>query len=585
MPKILKTLNAKWISASATQNYFNEPLLDWFKYTKNTTNRNYKGMKNYLAEQGNAFESQIVKLIKNKFKKLKMINIEGNLNARDESKALETYEAMKKGYHFIVSGVLHNGSNKTFGVPDLIVRSDILNKVISTPVLEKQEILINAPKIGKQHWHYRIVDIKYMTLLLKSDGKTLLNGGLIPAYKSQLNIYNQALGHLQGYTPGQSYLLGRRWVYNKCGQKYCNNDCFDKLGVIDYDEKDADYIALSNQALKWINLCKTKAAKNWNVTTYPLENFNLYPNMSNVYDSEWREKKTMMAKNNYELTDLWHVGKKNRLHALSKGVCHWKDKKCNAKILNVGGKTGEILDEIIKINNQKKQIIKPAKIKNDLYDWKNKDNIELFIDFEFKNAVFDQIIQLPIADTSVLIFMIGVGYIEKGKWQFKEFTVKNLTEANECKICLSFITFVGDLCKKYKVNQIKSWHWSNAEQSVWNNVLLKHKKLQKYQNQIDWCDMLKLFQEEPIVIKGSLNFKLKNIASAMYQHGYIKTIWDECVEDGQSAMIQTIEADRIALKTKKSLKQIPMFKSVVKYNEIDVKVLQEMLFYLRQYHI
>lgn len=584
MPKVSKILNTKWISATATHNYFNEPLLDWFKYTKPSINHNYQGMKNYLSEQGNAFEAEIVNLIKKKFKKYKILDIDGNLQARDEIKAVETYEAMKNGTHLIISGVLHNSKNKTFGVPDLIIRSDVLNLLITTPVLDKKDTLINAPKLNNKHWHYRIIDIKYMTLLLKSDGKTLLNGGLIPAYKSQLNIYNQALGQLQGYTPGQSYLLGRRWIYNSCGQKYCNNDCFDKLGVIDYAEKDADYIDLTNKAIKWINLCKTKAAKSWNATKYPLSNFNLYPNMSNIYDNQWRNKKSVIAKDNYELTDLWHVGKKNRLHALNIGVTNWKDKKCNSKVLNVGGKTGVILDEIIKINNHKKQIISPNKIKNDLYDWKNEEIIELYVDFEFKNAVFDQIIQLPIADTSVLIFMIGVGYIEKGKWQFKEFTVKSLTEQNEYKICASFITFVSDLCKKYKIKQIKAWHWSNAEQSVWHNALLKHKKLPK-KNQIVWQDMLKLFQEEPIVIKGSLNFKLKNIAAAMHKYGYIKTIWDECIEDGQSALIQTIEANKIAIKRKMNLQQIPLFKSVVKYNEIDVKVLQEILLYLRLNHI
>jgi len=587
MPKISKPklLKNDWISATATHNYFNEPLLDWFKYTQPIKPHYGIQIKNYLAEQGNTFENKIVNLIEKKLKKLKMIHINGNLQARDESKALETFEAMKKGHHVIFSGVLHNKQNKTFGVPDLIMRSDVFNQLMNTKVLEKKEILINAPKLGKNHWHYRIVDIKYMTLLLKSDGKTLLNGGLIPAYKSQLNIYNQALGNLQGYTPGQSYLLGRRWVYNKCGEKYCNNDCFDKLGEIDYHEKDKDYLNLTNQAIKWIKMCQTQAAKKWNVTTYPLSNNNLYPNMSNIYDHRWHDKKVTIAKNNYELTNLWHVGKKNRLHALNKGISNWKDKKCNAKNLNVGGKTGEILNQIIKINNHKKQMISPKKIENNLYEWQEQPTIELFIDFEFKNAVFDQLIQLPIADTSILIFMIGVGYVENNKWQYKEFTVKNLTEKDEYHVCFKFIIFIQDLCKKYKVKNIKCWHWSFAEPSVWKNAILKYKKLHRYTNQLIWCDLLKVFQEEPIVIKGSLDFKLKHIATAMYNHGYIKTIWDDCVEDGQSALIQTIKADSIAIKSKKTLIQIPMFKSVIKYNETDVKVLQEMITYLRNNHI
>lgn len=571
-----------WVSATATHNYFNEPLLDWFKYNvgikKKNINTTNTTIKHYLAEQGDQFESSVVGLLKSRLKKYKFHDVAGNLCAKDESKALETYEAMKKGIHIIISGVLHNPKNQTFGVPDLIVRSDILNHIVTTKVLEKEQF-INAPKLGTHHWHYRIIDIKFMTLLLKSDGRTLLNGGLIPAYKSQLNVYNQALGHLQGYVPEQSYLLGRRWVYTKCSVKYFNNDCFDKLGVIDYADKDADYLDLTKKALEWIKLCKSKQASKWNLNKYPLPHENLYPNMSNFYDYRWREKKIEIAKNNHELTELWQVGKKNRLAGLQKGINNWKDKKCTAEALNVGGKSGIILDKIIKINNSNSKLL-PNKIKSNLYEWKKKESLELFIDFEYKNAVYDSMIQLPVADTSVLIFMIGVGYMENNKWKFKHFSVKQLNDQEECKICFDFLIFIKDLCCKYNMDKVKCWHWSNAEQSVWSNVLLKYKKLQRIKNYIHWCDMLKIFQEEPIVIKGCLNFKLKNIANTMYKHGFIKTTWPDAI-DGENAMITTVEANKKALKNKKSLIQIPIYKTVVKYNETDVKVLQEILSFLR----
>ena len=65
MPKNLKTLNNKWISATATHNYFNEPLLDWFKYQsvskKHTNINNRIQIKPYLAEKGDQFEETIIK--------------------------------------------------------------------------------------------------------------------------------------------------------------------------------------------------------------------------------------------------------------------------------------------------------------------------------------------------------------------------------------------------------------------------------------------------------------------------------------------------------------------------------------------
>ena len=324
-------MDNSWVSATATQNYFNEPLLDWFKYTQPMSNKKGSSFTSYLMTQGNIFEEKIVKLIIKKLGK-NTININGNLTAREDKKYQETIKAMKKGYYVIFSGVLHNKKNKTFGVPDILIRSDIVDKLIVNPILDIDEEVVNAPKLGNQPWHYRVIDIKYMTLMLKADGETLLNANHIPAYKAQLCIYNEALGETQGYTPNQAYILGRRWTYSKSNQQYFNDNCFDKLGVIDYDEEDNKYLELTDQALKWIKACKQPAAKKWNVTKYPLQRKELYPNMCNQQETRWKEKKSKIARENAELTELWHVGKKNRFLALDRGINNWKDKRLNADI-------------------------------------------------------------------------------------------------------------------------------------------------------------------------------------------------------------------------------------------------------------
>ena len=571
-------MDKNWISATATCNYFNEPLLDWFKYTQPETNKKGSSFTSYLMTQGNIFEEKIVKLMIKKLGK-NTINIDGNLKARQPALYQETINAMKKGYYVIFSGVLHNNKNKTFGVPDILIRSDIIDKLIVNPILDIDEEVINAPKLGNQKWHYRVIDIKYMTLMLKSDGETLLNSGHIPAYKAQLCIYNEALGEAQGYTPNQAYILGRRWVYQKCGIQYFNDDCFDKLGVIDYDEKDNDYLDLTDKALKWIKACKQPAAKKWNVTKYPLQRRELYPNMCNQQDSRWKNRKTNIATSNHELTELWYVGKKNRNMALDQGINNWKDKRVSADKLGVNGNTGRILDKIIKIN-QGKDLMSPNKIENNLYEWKDEpDNtdgvVEFFVDFEFKNAVFDPIIKLPIADTSICLFLIGIGFVDvKGKWVFKAFTADHLTNSCECDIAEAFVHYIN---KKSNGKKSKCWTWSGTEETMWNNTLLKHKSVRKLKHKFEWCDLLKVFQAEPIVIKGALDFKLKHIATAMYNHQFIKTSWSNEIIDGISAMIKTVEAN----KSKKPLSKQPIVKSVIKYNEVDVKVLSEMLTYIR----
>ena len=103
----------------------------------------------------------------------------------------------------------------------------------------------------------------------------------------------------------------------------------------------------------------------------------------------------------------------------------------------------------------------------------------------FRNSIFlpencfffDQIIKLPIADKTVLLFTIGVGYVHpiKNKWIFRNFTVNHLTEKEECYISEEFLRYVYYKSKKYNVNNPKCWHWSFAEPNVFNNIFVTQK--------------------------------------------------------------------------------------------------------------
>ncbi len=91
--------------------------------------------------------------------------------------------------------------------------------------------------------------------------------------------------------------------------------------------------------------------------------------------------------------------------------------------------------------------------------------------------------------------------------------------------------------------------------------------------------MCKIFQEEPIVIKGAYRFKLKHIANAFHDNGFIKTKWDEndmC--DGLSAMFESIYIYRNGSATNDN------FNDIIKYNEIDCRVIWEIVEYLRLKH-
>ena len=132
---------------------------------------------------------------------------------------------------------LYNEDNMTFGVADLLVRSDWINKLFDDDVLSKEETVIKAPNLNGDY-HYITIDIKWTTLLLCANGKSILISQRFPAYKGQLAIYNAAVGKLQGYTPAKAFILAKGWNYTSMGRKYKGYNCFELLGEIDYDNFD-----------------------------------------------------------------------------------------------------------------------------------------------------------------------------------------------------------------------------------------------------------------------------------------------------------------------------------------------------------
>src|SRR6266852_4530888 len=62
------------------------------------------------------------------------------------------------------------------------------------------------PFLGDVPYHYRAIEIKFVTLHILKDGTASVEH--LP-YMVQNWIYNEALGKTQGYTPPVSYLAGR----------------------------------------------------------------------------------------------------------------------------------------------------------------------------------------------------------------------------------------------------------------------------------------------------------------------------------------------------------------------------------------
>jgi hypothetical protein len=582
--KKIKTNN--FISASSLKNYINkDPIIDYLSYwhindisqkpdKKRDKVENNSAFLNYLFDNGIKFEKNIFEKIKESHRTVQVFNDINDLN-------LENFELTKKylldGVNIIFQGVLYNFENNTYGVADLLVRSDYINNLVPNTI-EISDKLIN------NKFYYFAIDIKNSTIQLNKDGKYVLNSGNLPFYKTQLLLYTQALSNIFNINITKSFILGKRYHWsNDC---YENNP-FAKLGEIDYKNIDSVYYDKFNESLSWINDLRLNGNK-WKLLPKPSRP-ELYPNMKNNNDFNWRPIKSKLANKINEITQIWNVGVKQRIIAHKQKIYSWKNKKCNSKILGFKDNSvvGSIVDKIININRNtcsnnrntrsnnrntcSNNKINPQTITYNSNDWKicPDDTQEFYIDYE-----------TIINDNNTYIFMIGVGYNDNG-WKFKNFSLSELSD-NEFRIMINnFWIFIKETMNdKNKINS-RFIHWTKAEPSQYYKCVDKFMLPNK-----NFIDLFEVFKKEPIVIKGAFGFSLKDIANAMYKNNMIKTCWpiNESIKcaNGQDALLLGInlyKENNIVREDNNILKVIR------DYNEVDCKVLFEIIEYLRSTHI
>jgi hypothetical protein len=588
-----------WVSAHSTYNYLmKDPLLDWLNHhyiqkRKKSSSSSFLNKKDskldpYVMQLGKFFEKKVIKYITKRFEKERVYHVHPDhkkLLDGDDIYYKDTIRAMKLGYPIIFSGVVKSEKHKVYGIPDILVRSDWLH-LLTKEGTDCNQKKTKAKKLNKHNaWHYIVVDIKYTTIALRSDKTHILNTGSFPAYKSQLYIYNLGLGEMQGYTPNQAFLLGRRYTSKTKKDKETHNNCFSKLGTIDYGNLDKGFIDRTHQAIAWIRDVKNPLSRTWNVVHYPLHRWELYPNMSNHKDHPWHEVKVALAEKNKEVTMLWNIGTKHRDIALQNGLCSWD--QCKTKDLGISKKSKiePVIASILHINKKSKSLMLPKYMKHNVQNWKEQKDSDFFIDFENADGSFIGSTSMPFANTEKCITTIGVGrflFDQKKIWDYVCFTTENgITLESEYDMLHNFYSYM----KKQKGKDNFRWfHWSKAEPSMWRAAMERHeKRVKRWKWSFEWVDMLDIFKKEPIVLKGCFSYKLKEIAQKMYDYGFIETIWDKAnhtCTNGMDAIIQTIKASKKTDGTTQKL-----WNEIKLYNEIDVKVIAEIMDYLREHKI
>jgi hypothetical protein len=568
-----KSNNNDWVSGSSIKNYLlKDSLVDWLElyyYSKKSTKQkinNKESETNILFSKGNEFEQLVFDFLDKKFKNETIMICKSRPDFFNRDLVKETVEAMNSKIPIIKQAMLVNETNFTCGVADLLVRCDYLDKLFKTPVnYQYSEI------------HYVVIDIKWSLLNLCADGIHILNSDRVPAYKGQVALYNLAMGKLQGYIPSKVFILGKNWRWNS--KSLSGYDCFDRCGTIDYETFDQQYIQLTHDAIEWLRDVRLNGS-DWDCMNPHRPE--MYPNMCSNANPKWGLVKQELADSIEEITKIWMVSSSNRDYAHSNNIFKWSDKKCCSESLNIKGKKiAPVVNKFIEMNRpSESKIITPDSLQ--MNELSNKDkSVEFYIDFETINDIFmkDSINIHNSHGYSDICFRISVGYELNNTYKFVAFKMKHYSLEEEKRIFCQFRDFIEKFRVKNKT--VKIFHWANAEQTFMNHANERHNGfLTQWMKTIELVDVCKIFIKTPIIIKGMFKFKLKEVAKAMYSHGMIQTKWDSDSEisDGLGAMMGAIEY----YKDPKNAKNKKMMKKIEHYNDIDTKVVWEIVKYLRK---
>lgn len=632
------------VSPSSIRNYVNgDPLQDYLKmysHKNGFQGETFDPFTKFIVEQGQRFEDLLIRYIRQNKISYNVVTVcQDGYTINDEG-LKKVRDLMKIGTPVIHSAPLRNPKNNTAGIADLLVRSDFVNSLTNKPSMIDGEGLeklndedegdlvdIPAPNLGIP-FHYVVIDIKFSTLNLTSSGRYLSNSGENRYYKSQLYIYNEALGYLQGYTPKQAYILGRRYKYTSKGVSEVGYCPLNRLGVVDFT-RDCSIQATTEKAIQWR---KTLFLEGDKMSIHPPSRPELYPNMC-AKPCSFDKTKMNLATKYGEITLLYQCGVKCRTKALQEGVSSFFDERCSSELLGMGssGETSyaETINRMIEINRDPTlPEVTPEKLETNIHSWRSRSR-EMFVDFEtLFDVIFDENDVLN-QEKKELIFMIGVGWYDGGveeneeesseyppaptprpngrSFNYISFVAKDKTLAEERRIMIEFKNFVNS--RSVDGVPPKLWHWC-AEESFWNRAVERQTKgltsevvqnleqdIQSRSNsfneadreslflyeengssQLRWMDMRDIFitREEPIVFRGVFGFKLKDIAKKLRNMGEISCQIESLTSNGSMASVNALQYYQGRYKEKSIIKDVET------YNRFDVRVLWEILEWLRR---
>ncbi|MDP9320684.1 MAG: hypothetical protein M3P16_06280 [Chloroflexota bacterium] len=586
-----------WVAAGAIRNWArHDAILDWLdRYggergiARDDQRAAYDerfDFQEFLARQGRRFEETVVDALANRVG-VTRIDVDRD-NARSLAAAHATVAAMERGERVIAQGLLRDPQTRTYGRIDLLVRSDVLATLCADALGENDDPSVPAPALHGAAWHYRVIDIKFSTLELLRDGSLSTSSDL--ATCAQVWAYNQMLARVQGYAAPFAYVLGRAWRQGNTGK---GDTCWERLARVAAEtyvrSREAALAHVVAEGAAWIRRVRRDGAA-WTVLPVPTL-AELWPNMKNERDRPWHLAKREIAEELRELTLLWRVSAAMRDRARERGVTRWDDPRISADLLGISGEAHPAtFDAMIAVNRETGAPLRPPRIEADGGRWRERVPLELYVDFETVNDLNDDFSAFPRKGGQSLIFQVGCGTYVNGAWAFAQFTARSLTPDAEAEMIDAWLAHVAELARGAGLDgadDARLFHWSAAEtvfmEGAYNSARARHPE--RGWPLLGWYDLLeRIVHAAPVVVRGARSFGLKAVARAMKSHGLIQTEWGEGLADGTGAMAGAWAAADLAAKDGGEMGAVELMREVSRYNEIDCRVMAEVLEHLRREH-
>jgi hypothetical protein len=487
----------------------------------------------YLKDGGNKFEENIIELIKARYP-VKFVSRTLDIKSIHYARNI----IKKKEIPILYSVPFKNEKDRTHGIIDVLIRNDYIRILFPDLELDVQDL----PK------HYIVVDIKWKTLDLYTDGKHLRNSSDYRYYKTQCFIYTQAIKHIQNFESNYALILGKATQYRSHGTKIKNIGSIGSPAIIDFKTD----ITYQEKVPEYLETWRKFKRVGYTIPVNNPEVSGIYPNL-NVKGDMYNFKKKI-AEEIKDITSVWNCSTTHRNIAFENNIRKWTDSKLNSHILGIKGHRGIIIDSMLDINRQSIDIIRPRRINTDMYQWRNtNDTADIYVDFETMPSIFTN-------TGNDFLFLIGIYYNSN----YIDFTCQDITENEEKRIILEFMDFLTN------IGNHTLWYWY-AEQSIWDRKI-KQYNLSIYE--LYWADLRKIFYSEPVVIKDCFSFGLKDIVYSLNKYQLINCPLDSECKNGKDAMIY---AYRYYQK-----KDEQIISDIKKYNKFDVEVLFNILNYIRK---